>query len=104
MLGMLEGFRDGIGDTGCLCGAIVGGVMALGLSGRSQKADRLIRKFTENFGTTCCRGLSSNYRWFSKEHLANYRQITVKPHRSSKACKTNKRGPFGSSPDAAKLR
>jgi len=76
LIAMAEGFGGGIGDSGCLCGALTGGVMALGLAGRSGESRQLIDEFREAFRTTCCRGLSKDYRWQSKEHLANCRRIT----------------------------
>jgi hypothetical protein len=61
----------------CLCGAITGGVMALGLNWRADRSADLIVAFKETFQTTCCRGLSKNYEWMSEEHQANCRTITV---------------------------
>ncbi len=77
LLAMLEGFRGGIADTGCLCGAVTGAVMALGMVGRSCQSAHLVKAFTARFQTTCCRGLSKDYVWLSKKHLANCRVITV---------------------------
>ncbi len=77
LLAMLDGFRGGIADTGCLCGAVTGGVMALGLAGQSHQAKKLMAAFTARFQTTCCRGLSKDYTWLSRKHLANCRMITV---------------------------
>jgi C_GCAxxG_C_C family probable redox protein len=77
LLAMTEGFGGGIGDTGCLCGAIAGGVMALGLAGKADQSKELMTAFKEEFRTTCCRGLSREHKWLSKEHLANCRQITT---------------------------
>jgi C_GCAxxG_C_C family probable redox protein len=72
-----EGFGGGIGETGCLCGAIIGGVMALGLAGKADRAGQLMANFKETYRSTCCRSLSREYRWLSKEHLANCREITI---------------------------
>ncbi|PLX73795.1 MAG: hypothetical protein C0614_12560 [Desulfuromonas sp.] len=76
LIAMAEGFGGGIGDSGCLCGALAGGVMALGLAGKPEQSRQLIDAFREAFRTTCCRGLSKDYRWQSKEHLTNCRNIT----------------------------
>ncbi len=77
LISMSEGFGGGIGDSGCLCGAITGGVMALGLAGKADRSNHLISRFQQSYRTTCCRGLSKDYEWLSKEHLANCRKITV---------------------------
>ena len=77
LLAATAGFSCGIGKSGCLCGAITGGVMALGLNWRADRAADLMAAFKEAFQTTCCRGLSKNFTWMSKEHQANCRKITV---------------------------
>ena len=74
-LAMTEGFGGGIGDTGCVCGAVVGGVMALGLAGQADRADRLMESFKKTFRTTCCKGLTNDYEWMSMEHYAHCRQL-----------------------------
>ena len=77
LLSATAGFSCGIGKSGCLCGAITGGVMALGLKWRADRCTELMSAFKEAFQTTCCRGLSKNYVWGSAEHQANCRKITV---------------------------
>ena len=72
-----KGFSCGIGKSGCLCGAVTGAVMALGLQGRADQSGELLLVFKETFGTACCRGLSKGYVWMSEEHLANCRKITI---------------------------
>ena len=74
---MADAFGSGIGESGCLCGAVTGGVMALGLMGKGDRNADLIAAFRNEFRTTCCRGLSKDYQWLSREHLANCRRITV---------------------------
>ena len=76
MLEMAEAFGGGIGDTQCLCGAIAGGVMALGLKGKGKKAAVLVEAFKARNKATCCKVLSRSYEWTSKEHLANCRRLT----------------------------
>ena len=60
-----SGFCSGMGRTGGLCGAVAGGVMALGLVyGRQEKeqsSDKIyaiekifLKDFSEKFGSTCC--------------------------------------------------
>ena len=77
LLAATAGFSCGIGKSGCLCGAITGGVMALGLKWRADRSAELMAAFKEAFQTTCCRGLSKNHVWGSEEHHANCRKITV---------------------------
>lgn len=81
LLAAVAGFGCGIGKSGCLCGAVTGGVMALGLKGRGKQSGELVAVFKEAFQTTCCRGLSRGYPWMSKEHRANCRKITVEATR-----------------------
>ncbi|NIQ93951.1 MAG: C_GCAxxG_C_C family protein [Desulfuromonadales bacterium] len=76
MMEMAEAFGGGIGDSKCLCGAVSGGVMALGLSGKGKKSGALVKLFKEQNRATCCAALSRPYRWQSREHLANCRRIT----------------------------
>ena len=52
--------------------------MALGLEGRGNKSDKLVKKFKEEYRVTCCSALSRDYKWKSKEHLANCQKITEK--------------------------
>lgn len=77
LLAVTSGFSSGIGKQGCLCGAVTGGVMALGLNGSGKSSGELVKLFKNVFGTTCCRGLSRNYAWMSDEHQANCSRITM---------------------------
>jgi len=77
LMKMAEAFGGGIADTKCLCGAISGGVMALGLKGKGKRARKLMEEFVARNRITCCKGLTAPYRWLSREHLANCRRITV---------------------------
>ena len=65
---MATGFCGGISRTGGLCGALTGGIMALGLAGgRGSAADdhrplygkvaRFIGEFEQRLGATSCSGL-----------------------------------------------
>ena len=69
------GFAGGIGESGYVCGALTGGVMALGLAfGRSeagascpklQPATReLLEWFNREFGSSCCATLTKKRRAF----------------------------------------
>jgi C_GCAxxG_C_C family probable redox protein len=77
LLAMAKGFGAGVGGSKCLCGAISGGVMALGLKGKEGKAGALVAAFREKNRVTCCIALTRPFKWKSKEHLANCRQLTV---------------------------
>lgn len=76
LLKMAKAFGGGIGGSKCLCGAVSGGVMALGLRDKGHLADKLVAEFKENFKVTCCSALSRAYQWKSREHLENCRAIT----------------------------
>lgn len=77
LLTITEAFGGGVGGSKCLCGAVTGGVMALGLSGKGKRAGKLVAMFRERNKVTCCKALSAPYHWKSPEHLANCRRITV---------------------------
>ena len=81
LLAAVTGFSCGIGKSGCLCGAVTGGVMSLGVKGCGKQSGKLVAVFKDAFQTSCCRGLSKDYRWMSKEHQANGRKITVEANR-----------------------
>ncbi len=65
-----SGFPEGIGSSGCTCGALTGGVISLGLflsqnnsNGRRKAmaaSGRLHHDFKSRFGSTCCRMLIKN--------------------------------------------
>jgi len=74
VLALGSGFGGGIGDSGCTCGALSGGVMALGLflgPGRNggfgkREYRKLVGsyhdRFREEFGAVCCRDLIADFR------------------------------------------
>lgn len=76
MMGMAEAFGGGVGGTKCLCGAVSGGVMALGLCGKSKQASKLVEAFKDRYRVTCCVALSKPYKWKSREHMSSCRKIT----------------------------
>jgi C_GCAxxG_C_C family probable redox protein len=76
LMAMAEAFGGGIGGSKCLCGAISGGVMALGLRGEGKKSAHLMAAFKERNRVTCCSALSREFKWKSREHLSNCRRIT----------------------------
>jgi C_GCAxxG_C_C family probable redox protein len=70
-------FGGGIGNSKCLCGAVSGGVMALGLKGKGKHSAEVVNEFKLRNKTTCCKALSSPFVWLSKEHSENCRRLTV---------------------------
>lgn len=86
MVRMATGMGGGLGHAGCMCGALTGSAMVLGLlKGRSDKdqdrepAYNLTREFHDRFegkfGNTCCRSLNP-YPFDTTEHLKNCLKIT----------------------------
>ncbi len=73
---MAKPFGGGIGGSQCLCGAVSGGVMALGLKGKDKEAKNLVEEFKAGNKVTCCSALSRPYKWKSREHLANCKRLT----------------------------
>lgn len=73
-------FGAGMGGSGCLCGALAGGVIALGiLLGREGKAlSKLLHEdFKREHGSTCCRILSRNLISGTTEKFAACAQRTA---------------------------
>lgn len=86
MVRAFTGLGGGLGHAGCMCGALTGSALVLGLlkgrtdAGESRdQAYALSREFHDrfesNFGNTCCRVLNP-YPFDSKEHLRNCIKIT----------------------------
>lgn len=81
-------FCVGIGDSGCLCGALSGGVLSLGLilgannpyhyrkKIRSTSRD-LHNRFRDRFGSTCCRVISKTIKHDSKAHFIQCAGLTA---------------------------
>jgi C_GCAxxG_C_C family probable redox protein len=78
---LTSGLPEGLGGSGCTCGSLTGGVLALGIFlGRSgpgfrngkpamSSAKVLHSQFKDRFGTTCCRVLTKDLKWGAKEHF-----------------------------------
>jgi C_GCAxxG_C_C family probable redox protein len=78
---MASGFPVGMGGSGCTCGAVVGGIMAIGLFfGRTQAKDTKVTKtmelanelhniFRERHKNLCCRILTKGMTLGSAEHM-----------------------------------
>jgi C_GCAxxG_C_C family probable redox protein len=88
-LSLASGFPEGLGGRGCLCGAVSGGVMALGLflrrrppsllsraCGPREAAGRLHEAFRGRFGSTCCRVLTRGLASGSQAHLSHCAGVT----------------------------
>jgi len=83
---LFTGFGSGVGESGCMCGALTGSIAALNMiKGRTtnqlsrDEAYELAKEFTDRFiekyGVTCCRALNP-YPFETKEHLVNCLKIT----------------------------
>ena len=82
VIAMASGFPIGIGRSKCLCGAVSGGVMALGLFfGRTKQGDSKVEKTLElskelhdwfkqanGKNALCCRILTKGFDMASGEH------------------------------------
>lgn len=87
-LGMGVGFCGGIGEGGCLCGALAGSVMALGLFVGPHHPDGLNKRdfkeltktmheqFQDRFGSTCCKILIKDFAKKCKARRSYCRGIT----------------------------
>jgi len=88
IIAMASGFPVGIGRAGCICGAVVGGVMALGMFfGRTQGRDQrnkhamsMARELHDGFQNKhkilCCRVLTRGLQIGSPEHLQQCISLT----------------------------
>ncbi|MEK6266293.1 MAG: C-GCAxxG-C-C family protein [Clostridium sp.] len=81
IVAMASGFPVGMGGSGCTCGAVVGGIMSIGLFfGRSSAKDTKVVKtmalskelhdiFREKHKCLCCRVLTKDMTLGSPEHM-----------------------------------
>lgn len=81
VIAMASGFPVGMGRSGCTCGAVVGGIMALGLFfGRTEAKDAKVNKtmalskelhdiFMNRHKCLCCRVLTKGMTLGSPEHM-----------------------------------
>jgi len=87
LLKIASAFSGGMG-SGCLCGAVSGAQVVIGLiSGRSDvsqnpaevksKAKELIDKFREKNKVNCCKALTASYDFASKERRENCGYIVM---------------------------
>ncbi len=86
MVRLMTGFGGGVGEAGCMCGALTGSIASLNMiKGRTtnqvprdeayQLAKEFSEKFTEKYGVTCCRALNP-HPFETREHLTNCLKIT----------------------------
>lgn len=86
MVSLFTGFGSGVGESGCMCGALTGSIAALNmLKGRTsnqasrdeayQLAREFAEKFTGKYGVTCCRALNP-HPFETREHLTTCLKIT----------------------------
>jgi len=66
VVGTVSGFGGGSG-SGCICGAVAGGTVALGLVLQDKKATTHMTKelhtwFKENYGVTCCKTIRQTHK------------------------------------------
>lgn len=84
---LASGFPVGMGLAGCACGAITGGIMALGIKfGRTQPgaatpgmfeaSKELHDRFKARRGSTCCRVLIHRFEFGCPEHIQQCITIT----------------------------
>ncbi|MDD1718627.1 MAG: C-GCAxxG-C-C family protein [Methanoregulaceae archaeon] len=78
---LASGFPIGMGGSGCTCGAVAGGIMALGMVfGRTRPGDEQVKKcmalahelhdkFRDKHGCLCCRILTRGMVLGSPEHI-----------------------------------
>jgi C_GCAxxG_C_C family probable redox protein len=88
IIALASGFPVGIGNSGCTCGAIVGGVMALGMFfGRTQAKDEKVKKamavshelhdiFQGRHKVLCCRVLTKGMVLGTPEHMSQCIALT----------------------------
>ena len=81
VIAMASGFPVGMGGSGCTCGAVVGGIMAIGLVfGRTTAKDTKVSKtmelakelhdtFKKSHKSLCCRVLTKDMELGSPVHM-----------------------------------
>jgi C_GCAxxG_C_C family probable redox protein len=87
-LALAAPFSEGVGKTGCMCGALGGALMALGLfiGGTSptrhraivqRASDDLMKRLKTRFGSSCCRVLTKKSAFNSKPHFDHCSELTA---------------------------
>lgn len=86
LVSLFTGYGSGVGESGCMCGALTGSIAALNMiKGRTSNqvsrdeayelAKEFTDRFTQKYGATCCRALNP-HPFETKEHLVNCLKIT----------------------------
>lgn len=86
-VGLAAGLAAGLGDRGCLCGAVAGACAAVGLvcsQGSHVKTRAAVRResaviheaFTDRHKSACCRVLTKHVKDDAKAHLAQCASLT----------------------------
>ena len=87
-LRLASGLTDGLGGNGCLCGAMNGGILGLGLflgknkpgllSGRKirSRTKLFYKQFVKRAGSTCCRILTREVKQNSEAHFRQCAELT----------------------------
>lgn len=86
LVSLFTGYGSGVGESGCMCGALTGSIAALNMiKGRISNqvsrdeayelAKEFTDRFTQKYGATCCRALNP-HPFETKEHLVNCLKIT----------------------------
>ncbi len=85
---LASGFPEGLAGNGCLCGALAGAVMALGLylgrngpglgRGRPVKSavEALMQTFRSVYPSNCCRVLTKEFAFGSRAHQKHCARIS----------------------------
>ncbi len=84
---LASGFPVGIGKSGCVCGAVSGGVMALGMVYGREHGEAMQEKMFPMsadlhdhikgiYKSTCCRVMTRNFEFASPERKAHCIKIT----------------------------
>lgn len=84
---LASAFPVGLGKSGCLCGAVSGGAMALGMAYGRKHGEAMNDKMfpisaelhdhiKDMYKSTCCRVLVKNYEFTSPERKAHCVKIT----------------------------
>ena len=87
MVRLASGFAVGMGKAGCACGALTGGVMALGIKygrtsagaatpGMFEAAKELHDRFKARRKSVCCKALTRKLEFGSSEHMRQCIAIT----------------------------
>jgi C_GCAxxG_C_C family probable redox protein len=84
-VGLAAGYSIGLGESGCLCGALAGAAAGAGLvlsrQGFSRREIRRVsgelhRKFTQVHGSTCCRILCRGVKNDRRAHFRQCAELT----------------------------